>query len=131
MSLPEKRCLFTYLLSDLIRWAGGQGIHLAYGEGYVALTDAYLRKLAADLGATLPVSKSLHKYGNGAHYTGLGKDLIMYRPDKEGKSQPVENGDDPAWIAVGERWETMHSLARWGGRFQDANHFSLEHQGVS
>ncbi len=33
---------------------------------------------------------------------------------------------------LGDKWKTMHSLARWGGDFRraDGGHFSLEHNGV-
>jgi hypothetical protein len=31
---------------------------------------------------------------------------------------------------LGEWWEGQHPLARWGGRFGDGNHFSLEFGGV-
>ena len=27
-------------------------------------------------------------------------------------------------------WESLHPLCRWGGRFKDGNHYSIEHQGV-
>ena len=30
----------------------------------------------------------------------------------------------------GEWWEQQHPLCRWGGRFGDGNHYSLEHNGV-
>lgn len=29
----------------------------------------------------------------------------------------------------GEWWEQQHPLCRWGGRFNDGNHYSLEHNG--
>lgn len=28
------------------------------------------------------------------------------------------------------RLEMQHELCRWGGRFKDGNHYSLEHNGV-
>lgn len=31
---------------------------------------------------------------------------------------------------LGEWWEKQHPLARWGGRFDDGNHYSLEYEGV-
>jgi hypothetical protein len=31
---------------------------------------------------------------------------------------------------LGEWWEKQHPLCRWGGRFDDGNHYSLEHNGV-
>jgi hypothetical protein len=30
----------------------------------------------------------------------------------------------------GEYWESLHDLCRWGGRFGDGNHYSIEHGGV-
>jgi len=30
---------------------------------------------------------------------------------------------------LGEFWEGLHPLCRWGGRFGDGNHYSLEHGG--
>ena len=32
--------------------------------------------------------------------------------------------------SLGEYWETLHPLCRWGGRFNDGNHYSIEHDGV-
>ena len=31
--------------------------------------------------------------------------------------------------AIGEWWEQQHPLCRWGGRFEDGNHYSLEWEG--
>ena len=31
--------------------------------------------------------------------------------------------------ALGEWWEKQHALCRWGGRFNDGNHYSLAHAG--
>lgn len=31
---------------------------------------------------------------------------------------------------LGEWWEAQHPDCRWGGRFNDGNHYSLEHNGV-
>jgi hypothetical protein len=35
--------------------------------------------------------------------------------------------DGEAHKPLGEKWESMGGS--WGGRFQDANHYSLEHDG--
>ena len=114
MKLSVKRCAFTECLSDLILAAPGlhPGARLAYGEGYVALTDG------ADGDHDGP-----HKKG-GAHYTGLGMDLLLYV-----NGTYITDGDHPAWQKIGAMWEQMNSSARWGGRFEDANHFSFEHEG--
>jgi hypothetical protein len=39
----------------------------------------------------------------------------------------IAYGTHFAYIDIGEEWERIHPLARWGGRFGDANHFSFEH----
>ena len=33
-------------------------------------------------------------------------------------------------LELGEWWEQQHELCRWGGRFGDGNHYSVEFQGV-
>ena len=114
MTLSEKRCLFTRLLSSLILWAHDQGFELNFGEGYVAQTDA------RDGDYDGP-----HRSG-GAHYTGLGMDLNLFVDGKW-----VSDGSHVVWTVIGVRWEGMNDLCRWGGRFNDANHFSLWHEGRS
>ena len=117
MDLREKRCLFTHLMADLITWVDAHpGWELAFGEGYVAQTDA------ANGDYDGP-----HKQG-GAHYTGLGHDMILYV-----NGDWITDSGHPVWTVIGVRWEGRHELCRWGGRFvsPDANHFSLEHEGRS
>jgi hypothetical protein len=118
MTLRDKRVAFSLAMARLILWANDnlRGFGVAFGEGLVALTDA------ADGDHDGP-----HKAG-GAHYSGLGMDLVMW---EDVSGDYVEDGEHPAWIALGEHWERIDSLARWGGRFSDANHFSFEHEGRS
>ncbi len=112
--LVQLRIDFTRALCELVRWAGEQGYEMAYGEGYVAITDA------ADGDYDGP-----HVNG-GAHYTGLGHDMILYRG-----GVPVTNSEDGWWLAIGTRWKQIDDRARWGGDFarRDANHFSFAYQG--
>ena len=117
MSHAEARCLFTSLLGELICWASVQGIKLALSEAYVGDTDA------ADGDYDGP-----HKKG-GAHYLGTAADLNMYRKNKDGGLDWISDGGDPTWTMLGAHWESMHSLCFWGGRIQDANHFSIRFQG--
>lgn len=58
------------------------------------------------------------------HGDGLAADLQLF---VEGKW--ISDGDDPHWVKVGEMWEAMGPDHRWGGRFKDGNHVSLEHEG--
>jgi len=114
--LSQLRIDFTRALCELVVWAGEQGYELAFGEGYVAITDA------ADGDYDGP-----HMRG-GSHYTGLGHDMILYR-----QGVPVTNGDDGVWQEIGANWKRIDSRARWGGDFasKDSGHFSFLYQGVA
>jgi len=57
---------------------------------------------------------------NSCHKLRLAMDLNLF---KDGKYCT----DGEAHKPLGEKWESMGGS--WGGRFQDANHYSLEHDG--
>jgi hypothetical protein len=38
--------------------------------------------------------------------------------------------DEYPYRLLGEYWESLGSDHRWGGRFGDTPHFSIEHEGV-
>lgn len=60
---------------------------------------------------------------NSNHRNRLAQDLNLY---KDGKWL-----DDAAdYLPFGAYWKTLHPLARWGGDFGDADHFSFEWNGV-
>ena len=58
---------------------------------------------------------------NSLHYCGLAKDLNLFIG---GKYMTTTE----AHIPMGEFWESIGGT--WGGRFNDGNHYSLEHGGV-
>jgi hypothetical protein len=60
---------------------------------------------------------------NSGHMRKLAIDLSLF---KDGKYLI----DTVAYTTLGEWWEKLDPLARWGGRFSDGNHFSVEYQGV-
>ena len=112
--LSQLRVEFTQSLCELVLWAREEGYELAFGEGYVALTDG------ADGDHDGP-----HMDG-GSHYTGLGHDMILYRG-----GSPVTNSEDVSWVAIGTEWKRRDDRACWGGDFKkaDAGHFSFLYQG--
>ena len=57
---------------------------------------------------------------NSLHYQRLAIDLNLFR---EGKYLPATEDHQP----LGEFWESIGGS--WGGRFQDGNHYSIEHEG--
>lgn len=61
---------------------------------------------------------------NSLHVDGLAADLQLF---VEGAW--VSDGDSPHWLRIGQLWEKRGDLHRWGGRFKDANHVSIEWQG--
>ena len=62
------------------------------------------------------------------HYDRMASDFVLY---DIATGKPVNDGEDARWVKLGEFWESLNSLCRWGGRFHDANHFSLSHGGRS
>ncbi len=65
-------------------------------------------------------------YGHprSAHKNRLAIDLNLFR---DGEYLSATEDHRP----LGEWWERQHELCRWGGRFDDGNHYSLFHEGVS
>ena len=59
---------------------------------------------------------------NSLHLIRLAIDLNLF---KDGKFLQ----DTDAHRPLGEWWEAQAPDARWGGRFNDGNHYSLEHDG--
>ena len=112
MTLGQKQRLFAKLAADLIS--------RAYATGYeVTLGDAFRDpRVHGALG-----EKKGYGHPKSAHKSRLAIDLNLF---KDGKFlQATEDH-----LALGEWWEAQHPDCRWGGRFNDGNHYSLEHDGV-
>lgn len=64
-------------------------------------------------------------YGHpkSGHKLKLAIDLNLFRD-----GEYLE--DTEAHRELGEWWERQAPDARWGGRFNDGNHYSLEHDGI-
>lgn len=81
-------------------------ILFAYAKGYeVTLGDAY--------------AKDGHRK-QSLHYSRLAQDLNLF---KDGKYLTDTEDHKP----LGKFWESIGGT--WGGRFDDGNHYSLEHLG--
>lgn len=138
MTLSEKQRLFHRLLTDLQVWGYAQGYEFTFGEAmrsdeqaeinYIGpsgrdavaqLIERGFPKLAARLrnnGKTKSPSYTVHQ-------DCLAVDLKLF-------INGIWQSDTEAYRPLGEKWESMHTLCRWGGRFNDGNHFSFEHNGV-
>ena len=109
MTLSDKQAKFTVMIADLIQWADKQGYKLTFGEAYRTPEQA---ELNARKGSGIR---------NSLHTQRLAVDFNLFIDGK------YMTGSD-AYKPLGEYWESIGGT--WGGRFNDGNHFSLEHNGV-
>lgn len=110
MTLREKQSLFCVLVARLIGHATASGYELTFGETYRSPEEA---ARLARLGKG--IAKSLHTQR-------LAIDLNLFKDGAYLSSTEAHR-------ALGEWWESQHELCRWGGRFNDGNHYSLTHGG--
>lgn len=119
MTLREQRCEFSRLLAALVLWVNEQRDQR--GEWEMAFDEVAIhspRPAWLD-GKRVAVVDAVHKHGS-FHHQGLAADLNLYIA-----GQWISDGGHPVWTAIGTRWESMHKLCTWGGRFRDPNHFSF------
>lgn len=110
LTLGEKQRKLVRMIADLIIFAYDQGYELTLGDAY---RDPRLHgAMGTKMGYGHP--KSNHKQR-------LAIDLNLF---KDGKY--LASTEDHRFL--GEKWESMGGC--WGGRFNDGNHYSLEHNGV-
>jgi hypothetical protein len=108
MTLSQKQRKFTKLIAQLILWAYDNGYEITFGEAYRTLEQAK-RNAILGIGSV-----------NSLHTQRLAVDLNLF---KDGKWLTATADHKP----LGEQWEAMGGT--WGGRFNDGNHYSLEHNG--
>ena len=111
MTLGEKQELFMRLLPRLIDKAHELGFEIRGGDLF---RD---KRVHGELGA-----KKAYGHRNSAHKLKLAIDLNLFLAGawQTETSQHEELG---TW------WEAQDELCKWGGRFNDGNHYSLEHNG--
>lgn len=106
MTLGQKQRKFTLMIATLVAWAYENGYELTFGDAY--------RDPRAFIGdEPYGRDKSLHK-------SRLAVDFNLF---KDGVYLSSTESHSP----LGEYWESIGGT--WGGRFNDGNHYSLEHQG--
>ena len=111
MTLGEKQELFMRLLPRLIDKAHELGFEIRGGD------LERNRKVFGDLG-----EKRGYGHKNSCHKIKLAIDLNLFL---DGKWQT----ETAQHVQLGYWWEAQHELCRWGGRFNDGNHYSLTHNG--
>lgn len=106
-----KQVQFMRMVPRLIDKAHEMGYLVTIGDGY------------RDPRAFGPLGVRI-AYGHpkSAHKQKMALDLNLFT--KDGKY--LEKTEDHK--ALGEWWESQGGT--WGGRFEDGNHYSLEHEGI-
>lgn len=112
MSLRKKQSEFAKLVPRLIDKAHELGFEVTLGDAY---RDPRVH-------GSLGVRKS-YSHPQSAHKVRLAIDLNLF---KDGEFMELSEDHLP----LGEWWEKQHPDARWGGRFNDGNHYSFEHGGI-
>jgi hypothetical protein len=112
MSLRQTQSEFAALVPKLIEHAILCGYEVTLGDAY---RDP---RVHGDMGTKLG-----YGHAHSVHKLRLALDLNLF---KDGEF--LEGTD--AHKFLGEWWEKQHPLARWGGRFQDGNHYSFEWKGM-
>ena len=112
LNLRKKQSLFVQLVAVLVSEANRLGYELTFGEAYRSAEEA------------LRLAKLGKGIANSLHSLRLAIDLHAF---KDGRFL----SDTEDYRELGEAWEGLDPMCRWGGRFKraDGNHFSLEHEG--
>lgn len=109
-TLGQKQRRFTKMIAKLIDFAYENGYELTFGDAY---RDP---RLHGDLGV-----KKGYGHSKSNHKIRLAVDFNLF---KDGKYLTSSEDHKP----LGGFWESIGGT--WGGRFNDGNHYSLEHNGT-
>ncbi len=117
LDLQSKQFLFSRLLTALLKkaWELGFEVKMGYALRSQREQDAL-------------VASGASKTRRSNHLRSLAVDLLLFRERDPGEWEYMTRSEE--YRDLGEYWETLHPLCRWGGRFSDGGHFSIEDQGV-
>jgi hypothetical protein len=119
MSLSKTQQEFALAIAQLINFSHAIGVQLTFGDAY---RDPRLHGARGE--------KKGYGARNSCHKLRLAVDFNVFVD-----GEFITDGEHEKYKMLGEEWEMMHPLARWGGRFSkgksagDANHFSFEYNG--
>ncbi len=109
MSLRKKQSEFVLKIASLIQHADSLGYELTFGDAY---RDP---RVFGEVGTKKGYGRS-----SSNHKIRLAMDLNLFI---DGEYKTTTEAHQP----LGEFWESIGGA--WGGRFNDANHYSLDHGG--
>lgn len=110
MSLRKKQSEFVWMFVSLLLKAKEMGYEITFGDGY---RDP---RVFGKVGERKGYGES-----NSLHKLRLAQDINLF---KDGVFLSKTEDHRP----LGEYWESIGGT--WGGRFDDGNHYSLEHDGM-
>jgi hypothetical protein len=119
MGLRNTQSLHAYYISMLIQWAFTHGHELTFGDAY---RDPLLAKLNSGLYGLIEKASGavtwLARRGSSKslHCDRLATDLNLFQ-----NGRYLSSTEDHR--ALGRKWESLHKLNRWGGRYGDGNHY--------
>ena len=124
MRLREKQSLFVVYLTKLLAFGHSKGYEFTLGEAGVT-NPRKIRWVPDGVNkrTTSPMEDGEHMEGS-LHYKRLAIDLNLFVDGRY-----ITSSTNPAYVELGTYWESLHELCTWGGRFSDANHFSVTHGG--
>lgn len=108
-SLGQKQRRFTRMIGLLIEYAYSHGMELSFGD---AFRDPRLHGAVGE--------KKGYGHASSTHKVRLAVDFNLFK-----NGEFLQGTEDHRQL--GEYWESMGGT--WGGRFNDGNHYSLEHNG--
>lgn len=126
----QRRWLFSRLLSRWVVEAVSLGYEVELVE--VGLLEQRVGLSADEHGKPATTERSrfidrVHRPGS-RHYDRCAADPVVWKRATTGGGEwvRVTAGDDPAWVELGELWESYDPLCHNGRRYGDANHLSLK-----
>jgi len=109
-TLLQKQTRFVKMVVKLLQKAENMGYEITFGDAY---RDPRVHGAMGE--------KKSYSEGKSAHKQRLAIDLNLF---KDGVF--LQTTEDHK--ALGTYWESLGGS--WGGRWNDGNHYSLEHNGV-
>ena len=115
MTLGQKQELFAYLLPRLLDHINERGYQARLGDVF---RDPRVH------GQFGHKAENSYSKARSVHKLKLAIDINLFR---DGKFLTATEDHRE----FGEYWESLHPLCRWGGTWNDGNHYSLFHDGYA
>jgi hypothetical protein len=111
MTLSEKQQTFARNVTTLIEYIYQHGYAVTFGEAYRTPEQAAI------------YAKEGKGIVDSLHCKRLAIDLNLFKGEEY-----ISDGKVPEYALIGEFWEKLDPLNRWGGRFTrgDYNHYEMQ-----